>query len=159
MKKVQGSLFREPKYPISKMEGNGQIITTVQTNEVGQTTVIMLPAPPKEYAFQPTGPKPYSDYIVKIEASGYVSVMICGVQIFEGTTAKQKVELTPGNHQPIEIIDIPEHRLARQYLNQQPQSYNLHVLARESLYNLDVGMFEFIIVHDGLLHGIFHFFS
>jgi len=139
------------KVSINQKTGNGEIITTVQTNESGQTTVIVLPAPPKEYALQPTGPKPYADYIVTVEAAGYGSVMIRGVQIFEGTTAKQKVELTLGNHLPIEIIDIPEHKLTERYLNQQLQLHNPYAHHINPLYH-NYRILEFIIVHNGHLH-------
>lgn len=77
---------------IRKQEGHSPIITTLQTNEIGQTNVVSLPAPPKEYASDPLGPKPYAEYILTIEAPNYGVKVIRGVQIFAETTARQKLK-------------------------------------------------------------------
>ncbi|MFD6442024.1 SpoIID/LytB domain-containing protein [Peribacillus sp. NPDC060186] len=134
------------KVLISENKGNGKIVATLQTNISGKTDTIVLPAPPREYASQPNGPKPYSEYTVTVEAPGYTTVKIRGVAIFAETTAKQKVELTPirneGTGYPIEIIDIPEHKLTGQYLELLPQWYS------PGLYS-NVRIPGLIIVHDG----------
>ncbi|MGG0185247.1 SpoIID/LytB domain-containing protein [Bacillus rhizoplanae] len=145
------------KVSIRKQEGNGHIIATLQTNEIGQTNVVSLPAPPKEYASDPLGPKPYSEYILAIEAPNYEVKVIRGVQIFADTTAKQKVELTPiirtREHQSINIIDTPKHKLTEQYLEQQfpPQYFSPSWIP--SIFYSNVKIPEFIIVHDGNPHA------
>ncbi|MEH7053008.1 SpoIID/LytB domain-containing protein [Bacillus pseudomycoides] len=137
------------KVSIRKQEGHNPIITTLQTNEIGQTNVVSLPAPPKEYASDPLGPKPYSEYILTIEAPNYGIKVIRGVQIFADTTARQKVEMTPiirtGNQQSIEIIDISKHKLTQQSLERQLQpQYSSSIPS--FVYNVKIP--EFIIVHD-----------
>ncbi|MDM5154412.1 SpoIID/LytB domain-containing protein [Bacillus sp. DX1.1] len=141
---------------IRKQEGHSPIITTLQTNEIGQTNVVSLPAPPKEYASDPLGPKPYAEYILTIEAPNYGVKVIRGVQIFAETTARQKVEMVPiirtGNQQSIKIIDIPKHKLTEQYLERQLQpQYSSSSCIPSILYNVKIP--EFIIVHDGEPHA------
>ncbi|WP_017152233.1 SpoIID/LytB domain-containing protein [Bacillus bingmayongensis] len=141
------------KVSIRKQEGNGHIITTIETNEIGQTNVVSLPAPPKEYASDPLGPKPYSEYILTIEAPNYGVKVIRGVQIFADTTARQKVEMAPiirtGNQQSIKIIDIPEHKLTEQFLERQFQPQYFSCIP--SIVNVKIP--KFIIVHDGDPHA------
>ncbi len=44
---------------VRKQDEGSQIITTLQTNDIGLTSVISLSALPKESASDPSGPKPY----------------------------------------------------------------------------------------------------
>ncbi|MEH6889408.1 hypothetical protein V7024_06685 [Bacillus sp. JJ864] len=89
---------------IQSEESHFQGIQSFLTNESGQTDVIFLPAPPKEYALDPSGPKAYSEYTVIIEFPNYKRE-IRKVRIFADTTAKQKVEIIPirrtTNHQSL----------------------------------------------------------
>ncbi|WP_214484346.1 peptidoglycan-binding protein [Bacillus sp. SM2101] len=124
--------------------------TALQTNEFGKTNVITLVAPPKEYSLQPTGAKPYSEYIVNIKAPGYVPIEIYGAQIYGDTTAIQKIELTPvsdtDSRQPqSERIDIPAPTLSGEYPQQEPQSHN----PGQNLKSEIVHIPDFITVHDG----------
>ncbi|EJQ93793.1 SpoIID/LytB domain-containing protein (plasmid) [Bacillus mycoides] len=140
---------------IRKQDESSQVIATLQTNDIGLTNVISLSAPPKEYASDPSGPKPYSEYILTIEAPNYGVKVIRGVQIFAGTTAKQRVEMIPvnrtGEQRSIEIIDVPQYTLTNHYLERQLYPYykyssdfSLHA------YNLQIP--QYIIVHDGYPH-------
>jgi hypothetical protein len=110
-----------------------------------------LPAPPKEYAFDPMGQTPYSEYIVTVEAPGYNTVKIRGVQIFAETTTRQKIELTiirqSDHRQNIEIIEIPPHQLTVQHPEQQPQPHSFGY--NPGPYLRQVKIPKFIIVHDG----------
>lgn len=137
---------------IRKQDESSQVIATLQTNDIGLTNAISLSAPPKEYASDPSGPKPYSEYTLTIEAPNYGVRVIRGVQIFAGTTAKQRVEMLPSNRieerQSIETIDVPQHALTECYLERQLQSYyprssNVPIRAN----NLSIP--QYIIVHDG----------
>ncbi|MCU5242657.1 SpoIID/LytB domain-containing protein [Bacillus cereus] len=140
------------KVYVRKQDEGSQIITTLQTNDIGLTSVVSLSAPPKESASDPSGPKPYSEYVLTIEAPNYGVKIVRGVQIFAGTTAKQRVEMIPinrtGELQSIEIIDVTQHKLTKQHLERQLQQY--------SMYSTDIPLHadnlqipQYIIVHDG----------
>jgi hypothetical protein len=88
--------IKDATVTIQSEESPFQGIRSFQTNEFGQTDVIFLPAPPKEYALNPSGPKAYSVYTVIIQFPNYKKE-IRKVSIFADTTAKQKVELVPIN--------------------------------------------------------------
>ncbi|PEZ31406.1 SpoIID/LytB domain-containing protein [Bacillus thuringiensis] len=137
---------------VRKQDESSQIIATLQTNDIGLTSVVSLSAPPKEYASDPSGPKPYSEYILTIEAPNYGVKVIRGVQIFAGTTAKQRVDMLPANRteelHSIEIIDVPQHTLTKQYLERQIQPSFINPSAFSSYaHNLNIP--QYIIVHDG----------
>ncbi|MGG0276334.1 peptidoglycan-binding protein [Bacillus rhizoplanae] len=149
--------IKDAKISIYEMTEEGQIVTprqnnaiTVNTDEFGETSTIALPAPSKEHALDPLGPKPYLEYTIAIEAAGYVPVIVRGIQIFADVTAKQTMELIPvsetGGRQSVGVIDIPEHTLTGQYPQQQQQPQP-HSTGRNGSY--DVFMPEFVIVHDG----------
>jgi len=127
-------------------------IATVQTNQFGETATIALPTPPKEYSLDPLGPKPYSEYILTIEAPGYVPIMLRGIQVFEETTANQKTELIPVNRtngdQSIQIIDIPQHKLTGQYPDQQLQLHNPDRPPADN-FDIEVMIPDIVIVHGG----------
>ncbi|MCU4775010.1 SpoIID/LytB domain-containing protein [Bacillus cereus] len=140
------------KVYIRKQVETSQVIATLQTNDIGLTSVISLSAPPKEYASDPTGPKPYSEYILTIEAPNYGVKVIRGVQIYEGITSKQRVDMIPVNRtgelHSIEIIDVPKHTLTKQYLERQIHPSFIYPSALPShAHNLNIP--QYIIVHDG----------
>lgn len=152
------------KLSIYKMTNEGRILAsrqseviTLYTNEFGETNTVALPTPPKENAADPLGPKPYSEYAIFIEATGYAPVVLRGTQIFEGVTAVQKMELIPisgaEGRDSVEIIDIPEHTLIGQYPQQESQQelqkeIKTQQETREDS-DRDIVIPEFVIVHDG----------
>ena len=60
------------------------VIEELVTDDSGLTPTIALPAPPVEYSMEPQDSQPYSEYNVKITASGYVDMLISGSEIFSG---------------------------------------------------------------------------
>ncbi|EOO70009.1 hypothetical protein IIC_04811 [Bacillus cereus VD021] len=137
---------------IRKQEDSSQIIAKLQTNDIGLTSVISLSAPPKEYSYNPSGPKPYTEYILTIEAPNYGVKIVRGVQIFPETTAKQRVEMLPvnrtGERQLIETIDVPQHALTDYYLERQLQS-NYPRFSHFPQHANSLKIPQYIIVHDG----------
>ncbi|PGM94042.1 SpoIID/LytB domain-containing protein [Bacillus cereus] len=142
---------------IRKQDESSQVIATLQTNDIGLTSVISLSAPPKVSASDPSGPKPYSEYILTIEAPNYGVKVIRGVQIFAGTTAKQRVDMLPINRieelQSIEIIDVPQHRLTQPYLERQLLPVCMYSSDSPS-YGHNLQIPQYIIVHDGNPHEV-----
>ncbi|MGI6167512.1 MAG: peptidoglycan-binding protein [Eubacteriales bacterium] len=71
-----------------------QIVEQLRTDRAGQTEVIELGAPPVELSLMPeTQIRPYSEYTVRVDASGYEPVYVEGVQILAGRLAIQRVNL------------------------------------------------------------------
>ncbi|MBK0076580.1 SpoIID/LytB domain-containing protein [Bacillus sp. S56] len=137
---------------IRKQEDSSQVIATLQTNDIGFTSPISLSAPPKEYSQNPSGPKPYTEYVLTIEAPNYGVKIIRGVQIFPETTAKQRVEMVPvnrtGERQLIETINIPQHALTEYYLERQLRS-NYPRFSHFPQHANSLNIPQYIIVHDG----------
>ncbi|MDR3239733.1 MAG: peptidoglycan-binding protein [Clostridiales bacterium] len=89
----------------------GNVIDEFITDISGQTSEMMLPAPPLEYSMQPDGGQPYSEYDVQVEMDGYEPTLVEGVQIFPNTTAIQSIGLEPQKsslNAPINTIHIQE---------------------------------------------------
>jgi hypothetical protein len=109
----QASPVAGAKVTVKDITGNE--IATTQTNESGQTEEIELETPEKNLSLTPSSVIPYSKYNVTIEADGYATADINGVQIFADTESIQPVELTPAQRingrQPVEEYNISEHNL------------------------------------------------
>lgn len=84
-----------------------QLLYTLKTDNSGNTVVIALPAPPIEYSLQPSDKKPYSEYNIRVTASGYQTVEIYGSQILPTISSTQPVEMAKdvGQREP-KIIRI-----------------------------------------------------
>ncbi|WP_088363277.1 SpoIID/LytB domain-containing protein [Bacillus cereus] len=137
---------------IRKQDEGSQIIATLQTNDIGLTSPVSLSAPPIEYSHNPSGPKPYTEYILTIEAPNYGVKVVRGVQIFPETTAKQRVEMLPinrtGERQLTETIDVPQHVLTECYLERRLHSNYPRVSYFPQRAN-SLKIPRYIIVHDG----------
>ena len=69
---------------ISDSASPEQILETLTTDESGQTTSVLLPAPDPAYSQSPSNPRPYADYIIEVQADGYEPVRINGAEILHG---------------------------------------------------------------------------
>lgn len=77
-------------------EGESNIIAEFSTNEVGQTPVLELPAPPAELSLQPQSlERPFSTYSVEVTNQGFEPVRILGTQIFDSIQSIQPIRLQP----------------------------------------------------------------
>lgn len=90
----------------------GVIINTVYTNLAGDASV-SLPAPPFILSQVPSATAmPYEIYDVRILLSGYITLLLRGVQIFPGLITKQTYEMTRSADEPrarVDVINIPPH--------------------------------------------------
>lgn len=118
------------------------------TDESGQTEEMELPAPPRAWSMEPGEEQPYAEYTIQIEASGYPSVNVTGVEVFSGELAVLPVFLnSPGS--PNGVIVIPANtlfgtfppKIREEEIQPVPESGEI-VLSR-------VVIPEYIIVHDG----------
>ena len=65
------------------------IVEKLITNSSGNSDVVNLETPPKEYSMQPNEPQPYSEYTVTVNKEGFEPVTIENIQILPNTTAIQ----------------------------------------------------------------------
>lgn len=94
---IQGRLpIPNAKITISKYLGDGfyysQIITT---NQDGETDPIPLPTVSRELSLIPGNARVYATYNASVEAPGFFRNDIYDIQIFDGITAIQRVNLQP----------------------------------------------------------------
>ncbi len=136
----------------------GIVYSNLQTNESGQVRTLTLEAPDIIYSLEPSGVKPYSEYIVEVVSEGYDTVVINGSQILPSETAIQGVPMTPLNRKrhsrkrQTEIIyDISAHTLWGNFPPKIPESSLKPIPPPTGFVVLDEPVVpEFIVVHDGL---------
>lgn len=130
-----------------------RILESVNTDRNGQTGNIELSAPPREYSMEPTDNQPYSEYNVKISASGYQEGLVSGVQIFSGENGLQSIVLQPSEQTPDYVynpIVIGGHTLWEYYPPKiaEPEIKPLSESGEIVLSRVVVP--ETIVVHDGV---------
>ena len=131
------------------------VITTLTTNDSGQTDTISLPAPSINYSTEPSEVQPYSEYNISVTASGYEPVFISGTEILPDVTAVQPVSMTPleleGPDAPAEEdIIIPDHTLYGEYPPKIPEDEIKPMNESGEIVLSRVVIPEFIVVHDGV---------
>lgn len=143
--KIEISYTREPD----------TVVTTLTTNDSGQTDTVSLPAPNISYSTEPSEVKPYSEYNISITAPGYESVYISGTEILPDVTAVQPVSMTPieleePDSPPEEDINIPDHTLYGEYPPKIPEDEIKPMNESGEIVLSRVVIPEYIVVHDGV---------
>ena len=116
---------------IFDMDGN--LLYTLYTDESGISEKIELSAPPVETQFDPNlAVKPYSRYIVKIQAEGFHDTIVNGVQIYDASSSSLPLDLNPvisGQPPKVDEYDIGENALEFRETSQEapPPSQELFV--------------------------------
>ncbi|MFR6590738.1 MAG: peptidoglycan-binding protein [Gallintestinimicrobium sp.] len=103
---------------ISDSDSPEQILETLTTDESGQTTSVLLPAPNPAYSQSPSNPRPYTDYIIEVQADGYEPVRINGAEILPDESSILPVSMTPtavSDTPEEQDIFIPDHTLYGEY--------------------------------------------
>ncbi len=80
---------------ISSSADPGRVIEEIQTDSVGRTPEVELPAPSIDYSLEPSPEQPYSQYNIRVSSPGHETLAIDGVQILPDTTAIQNASLIP----------------------------------------------------------------
>lgn len=140
---------------ISYTRDPDSVVTTLTTNDSGQTDTISLPAPSINYSTEPSEVQPYSEYNISVTASGYEPVFISGTEILPDVTAIQPVSMTPleleGPDAPAEEdIIIPDHTLYGEYPPKIPEDEIKPMDESGEIVLSRVVIPEFIVVHDGV---------
>lgn len=127
-------------------------IEQLQTDSSGQTATIELPSPPVEYSMEPEQlEQPYSEYNIRVEASGYEPVEVSGTEILPDVTALQGVSMNPLEtaQEPDEVIVIPDHTLYGDYPPKIEED-EIKPIEEGEIVLSRVVIPEYIVVHDGV---------
>lgn len=128
------------------------ILEELHTDSSGQTETIELNAPPLEYSLNPAiEEQPYSEYTLHIEAPGFESVSIAGVEILPTVKAIQNVTMNPSDTTgpSEEVFVIPAHTLYGTYPAKIPESEIKPMDDTGEIVLSRVVVPEYIVVHDG----------
>ena len=138
---------------ISDSASPEQILETLTTDESGQTTSVLLPAPNPAYSQSPSNPRPYADYIIEVQADGYDPVRINGAEILPDESSILPVSMTPtavSDTPEEQDIFIPDHTLYGEYPAKIPEAEIKTEAETGEIVLSRVVIPEYIIVHDGL---------
>ena len=128
------------------------ILEELHTDSSGQTETIELNAPPLEYSLNPAiEEQPYSEYTLHIEAPGFESVSIAGVEILPTVKAIQNVTMNPSDTTgpSEEVFVIPSHTFYGTYPAKIPESEIKPMDETGEIVLSRVVVPEYIVVHDG----------
>ncbi len=138
---------------ISETIGNTTtLIDEINTTAAGQTNIIELPAPPREYSEEAGSPRPYAEYNLTIRAEGYEPVQIIGTEVLPDVTALQRVQLlpqVPTDASSAETFVIPDHTLYGIYPPKIAEEEVKEITGSGEIVLSRVVIPEFIVVHDG----------
>lgn len=138
---------------ISSLGEEGEVIEEPITNSSGNTEQISLGAPDIEYSLQPESDvRPYSEYVVTVEAEGYEPYRVQGVQILPETLALQNVFLKrQGSASSGSDIFVLPHTLWQSFPPKMPEEEVKPLPDGDGFVVLPEPVIpEYIIVHDGV---------
>lgn len=126
-------------------------IEELVTNDSGHTQEVTLQTPPLEYSMEPDQPQPYAEYTVSVEAEGFQSVDVSGVEVFSGSQAIQNVRLRPLENveEPLRNIVIPANTLFGDYPPKIAEAEIKPVTESGEIVLSRVVVPEYVVVHDG----------
>ncbi len=130
---------------------SGGLIRSFTADEAGQIPMLRLEAPPVEYSLEPGEARPYSQYNIRVEASGYEPLEIVDAEVLPGELALQPLPMTPVATGPVvqdEII-VPGNTLYVQTEPKEPESEIKPVTETGEIVLSRVVIPEYIVVHDG----------
>jgi hypothetical protein len=127
------------------------VVEEFTTDDLGRTGEIELPTPPLEYSLdQNNFEQPYSNYTVKVSASGFKNVEVNGTELLPDVTAIQPVsmEVEPDSTGE-QLYVIPPHTLYGDYPPKIAEAEIKPIEGSGEIVLLNVVIPEFVIVHDG----------
>jgi len=139
-----------------EIRGNSTNIK-IKTDNFGKSEKIALDAPNKEYSLTPqTQVKPYSEYSIEVKKPGLKTVIIEGIEVFDGETSIQNVYLTNQTNgkakaEKPEYYELPAHGLWGEYspkIVEEPLKNEEENLEERVLPFVVIP--EYVIVHDGI---------
>lgn len=142
-----------PNAQVLIKDEEGKMIEELITDDSGQTPIINLVAPPKNYSLEPEQQvRPYSIYKLESIVQGYGKKEINGAQILSDTMAIQKINMEPSNeNEANNVIQIGPNTLWGNYDPKIPEDSikPVNPPTGEIVLN-EVVIPEYIVVHDGV---------
>lgn len=123
-----------------------------QTNMVGQTEDIVLPAPSEELSQEPSVEMPYSEYNLQIIAPGFEAIEIVGVTILANTLSIQNIVMIPLQEElppTASVYIIPPNTLYGDFPPKIAEAETKPTNETGEIVLSRVVVPEYIIVHDG----------
>ena len=147
---IQNRPVADARVSISYTGNPEQTIEELRTDNNGRTPMAELPTPPLEYSMEPGMNQPYSEYTVKITASGFAPVEVSGSELLPGQLSRQPVQLVPLTpEEPYEDIVIPAHTLYGEYPEKIPEDEIKPMDESGEIVLSRVVVPEYVGVHDG----------
>lgn len=128
-------------------------ITTLTTDNSGQTPTVELPAPPLNLSLNPDNEQqPYSEYNIYVTAPDYEPVLISGSEIFADELSLQPIRMNPltTENNTEGAIVIPAHTLFGTFPPKIPEAEIKPLPDTGEIVLSRVVIPEYIIVHDGV---------
>ena len=128
-----------------------QTLEEVTTDGSGNTQTLELDAPPMEYSMEPSENRPYSLYTVRVEAAGYRSVTVSGLEVFPEELSIQDIEMeaVDSSDQAVDDIVIGANTLYGDYPPKIPEAETQPVYNSGEIVLSRVVIPEYIVVHNG----------
>lgn len=143
---------KEARISISYTGIPESILEQVVTDSSGQTELVELNAPPKEWSLDENEERqPYSEYTLNIEAEGFESISVSGTEILANTKAIQNIRMKQKDQSREEeqVFVIPAHTLYGNYPPKIAEEEIKPVNETGEIVLSRVVVPEYIIVHDG----------
>ncbi|MBV1821951.1 peptidoglycan-binding protein, partial [Bacteroidales bacterium MSK.15.36] len=124
------------------------------TDSSGLTKELELNAPPMEYSQSPNPNLPYSLVDLKVEASGFIPMIIKGCQIYPERVAYQecRMQTTTSTRQAEEIINVEPNTIVGNYPPKIPENPEKALPSPSSGFVVlqEPVIPEYIVVHQGV---------
>lgn len=147
---ADGKAIPDVKVSISYTGEPDRVIEELTTNVSGKTGSVELSAPSLEYSMEPSANQPYSEYNITVNAPGYESYVVDGVEVLPGQKSVQNIKLIPqAANQTAELFVIPPHTLFGDYPPKIIESEIKPVNDTGEIVLSRVVVPEYIVVHDG----------
>ncbi len=127
------------------------IIVTTMTEAGGFAPRLSLPAPPLSGSMEPGDEPAYNQYDVRVEAAGYRTITMEGVEVYPGEVSIQRVAMVPvAETLPSEsVVIIPDNTLSGNFPPKIAESEIKPVNESGEIVLSRVVVPEYVVVHDG----------
>ncbi len=124
----------------------------VLTDSTGKSEPLTLPTPPLSYSLSPSEPRPYGEYNITIEATGYEPLFVSGAQLLPEVITLQPLQMIPTevSEEAEEVITIPPHTLYGDYPAKIEEEEIKPIDESGEVVLSRVVIPEFVVVHDGV---------
>lgn len=147
---ADGKAIPDVRVSISYTGEPDRVIEELTTNVSGKTGSVELSAPSLEYSMEPSANQPYSEYNITVNAPGYETYVVDGVEVLPGQKSVQNIKLIPqAANQTAELFVIPPHTLFGDYPPKIIESEIKPVNDPGEIVLSRVVVPEYIVVHDG----------